>query len=61
MPLTALCKAAGRRDLRLSLAVLTCATLMLTALRLGLAASVLIFSLPAASGAYQIAASPPSS
>jgi len=45
----------------LSLAVLTCATLILTALRLGLAASLVIFSLPAASGAYQIAAGPPSS
>ena len=56
-----LCQAAGRRDLRLSLPVLTCAALALTALRPGLAASLVIFSLPAAFGAYQIAASPPSS
>jgi hypothetical protein len=45
----------------LSLATLTCATLILTALRPGLAASLVIFALPAASGADQIAASPPSS
>jgi hypothetical protein len=56
-----LCQAAGRRDLRLSLAVLTCATLILRALRPGLAASLVIFSLSAAFGAYQIAANPPSS
>jgi hypothetical protein len=40
----------------LSLAVLTCATLILAALRPGLAASLVIFSLPAAFGAYQVAA-----
>jgi MFS family permease len=38
------------------LAVLTCATLVLTALRPGLAASLVIFSLSAAFGVYQIAA-----
>jgi MFS family permease len=38
------------------LAVLTCVTLVLTALRPGLAASLVIFSLSAAFGAYQIAA-----
>ena len=38
------------------LAVLTCATLALTALRPGLAASLVIFSLSAAFGVYQIAA-----
>jgi MFS family permease len=38
------------------LAVLTCATLVLTALRPGLAASLVIFSLSAAFGIYQIAA-----
>ena len=51
-------QAAGRRDLRLSLAVLTCATRILRALRPGLAASLVIFSLPAAFWAYQIAANP---
>ena len=38
------------------LAVLTCATLVATALRPGLAASLVIFSLSAACGVYQIAA-----
>ena len=38
------------------LAVLTCGTLVLTALRPGLAVSLVIFSLSAACGAYQIAA-----
>jgi MFS family permease len=38
------------------LAVLTCGTLVLTALRPGLAASLVIFSLSAAFGVYQIAA-----
>ena len=38
------------------LAVLTCATLVLTALRPGFAASLVIFSLSAAFGVYQIAA-----
>ena len=38
------------------LAVLTCATLVLTALRPGLAASLVIFSLSAAFGVYQLAA-----
>ena len=38
------------------LAVLTCATLVLTALRPGLASSLVIFSLSAAFGVYQIAA-----
>jgi MFS family permease len=38
------------------LAVLTCGTLVLTALRPGLAASLVIFSVSAACGAYQIAA-----
>ena len=38
------------------LAVLTCATLVLTALRPGLVASLVIFSLSAAFGVYQIAA-----
>ena len=38
------------------LAVLTCATLLLTALRPGLAVSLVIFSLSAACGVYQIAA-----
>jgi MFS family permease len=38
------------------LAVLTCATLVLTALHPGLAASLVIFSLSAACGVYQIAA-----
>ena len=38
------------------LAVLTCATLVLTALRPGLAVSLVIFSLSAACGVYQIAA-----
>jgi predicted MFS family arabinose efflux permease len=38
------------------LAVLTCATLVLTALRPGLAVSLVIFSLSAAFGVYQIAA-----
>jgi MFS family permease len=38
------------------LAVLTCGTLVLTALRPGLAASLVIFSLSAACGVYQIAA-----
>ena len=45
-----LCQAAERRDLRLSLAVLTCATLILMALRPCLAASLVIFSLPADPG-----------
>jgi MFS family permease len=39
-----------------ALAVLTCATLVLTALRPGLAVSLVIFSLSAAFGIYQIAA-----
>ena len=56
-----LCRAAGRRDVRLPLAVLTCAARVLTVLRPGLAASLVIVSLSAASGACQIAASPPSS
>jgi MFS family permease len=38
------------------LAVMTCATLVLTALRPGLAASLVIFSLSAACGVYQLAA-----
>ncbi len=38
------------------LAVLTCGTLMLTALRPGLTASLVIFSLSAAAGVYQLAA-----
>lgn len=38
------------------LAVLTCGTLMLTALRPGLTASLVIFSLSAAGGVYQLAA-----
>jgi hypothetical protein len=38
------------------LAVLTCATLVLTILRPGLAASLVIFSLSAACGVYQLAA-----
>jgi hypothetical protein len=38
------------------LAVLTCATLILTAFHPGLAASLVIFSLSAAFGSYQIAA-----
>ncbi len=38
------------------LAVLTCATLVLTALRPGFAASLVIFSVSAACGVYQIAA-----
>ena len=38
------------------LAVLTCATLVLTALRPGLAVSLVIFSLSAACGVYQLAA-----
>jgi hypothetical protein len=38
------------------LAVLTCATLVLTAFRPGLAASLVIFSLSAIFGSYQIAA-----
>jgi hypothetical protein len=38
------------------LAVLTCATLLLTAFRPGLVASLVIFSLSAAFGSYQIAA-----
>ncbi len=37
--------------------MLTCAALILTALGPGLAASLVIFALPAASGAYQIAVS----
>ncbi len=45
-----------RIDLMGPLAVLTCATLVLTALRPGLAISLLIFSLSAAFGIYQIAA-----
>ena len=39
------------------LAVLTCVTLVLTALRPGLAVSLVIFSASAAFGAYQLAAS----
>ena len=38
------------------LAILTCATLVLTAFHPGLAASLVIFSLSAAFGSYQIAA-----
>jgi predicted MFS family arabinose efflux permease len=45
-----------RIDLMGPLAVLTCATLVLTALRPGLAISLVIFSLSAAFGIYQIAA-----
>jgi len=45
-----------RIDLMGPLAVLTCAALVLTALRPGLAASLVIFSLSAAFGVYQIAA-----
>ncbi len=45
-----------RIDLMGPLAVLTCATLVLTALRPGLAVSLLIFSLSAGFGIYQIAA-----
>jgi MFS family permease len=45
-----------RTDLMGPLAMLTCATLVLTALRPGLAASLVIFSLSAVFGAYQIAA-----
>ena len=56
-----LCQAAERPDLRLSLDELTCATLILRALRPGLAASLVTFSLSAAFGAYQIAANLPSS
>jgi predicted MFS family arabinose efflux permease len=45
-----------RIDLMGPLAVLTCAALVLTALRPGLAASLVIFSLSAAFGVYQLAA-----
>ncbi len=45
-----------RTDLMGPLAVLTCATLVLTALRPGLAVSLVIFSLSAAFGIYQAAA-----
>jgi len=45
-----------RIDLMGPLAVLTCAALVLTALRPGLAASLVIFSASAAFGVYQIAA-----
>ena len=45
-----------RIDLMGPLAVLTCAALVLTALRPGLAVSLVIFSLSAAFGVYQIAA-----
>jgi MFS family permease len=45
-----------RLNLMGPLAVLTCATLVLTALRPGLAVSLVIFSLSAAFGSYQIAA-----
>jgi predicted MFS family arabinose efflux permease len=45
-----------RIDLMGPLAVLTCATLVLTALRPGLAVSLLVFSLSAGFGIYQIAA-----
>ena len=45
-----------RLALMAPLAVLTCATLVATALRPGLAASLVIFSLSAACGVYQIAA-----
>jgi MFS family permease len=45
-----------RNDLMGPLAVLTCATLILTALRPGLGASLVIFSASAAFGVYQIAA-----
>jgi Major Facilitator Superfamily len=45
-----------RINLMAPLAVLTCGTLVLTALRPGLAASLVIFSLAAAFGVYQIAA-----
>jgi Major Facilitator Superfamily len=49
-------RARQRLSLMGPLAVLTCATLVLTALRPGLAASLVIFSLSAAFGVYQIAA-----
>jgi MFS family permease len=45
-----------RTDLMGPLAVLTCATLILTALHPGLAVSLVIFSVSAAFGVYQIAA-----
>ena len=45
-----------RLNLMGPLAVLTCATLVLTALHPGLAVSLVIFSLSAAFGVYQIAA-----
>ncbi len=45
-----------RIDLMGPFAVFTCATLVLTALRPGLAVSIVIFSLSAAFGVYQIAA-----
>ena len=45
-----------RIDLMGPLAVLTCATLVLTALRPGLAASLVIFSLSSVFGTYQLAA-----
>jgi hypothetical protein len=46
----------GRTDLMGPLAVPTCATLVLTALRPSLAASLVIISLSAVFGAYQLAA-----
>ena len=49
-------RARQRLSLMGPLAVLTCATLVLTALRPGLAASLVIFSLSATFGIYQIAA-----
>jgi predicted MFS family arabinose efflux permease len=49
-------RARQRLNMMGALAVLTCATLVLTALRPGLAVSLVIFSLSAAFGVYQIAA-----
>ena len=49
-------RARQRLNMMGALAVLTCATLVLTALRPGLAVSLVIFSLSAAFGIYQIAA-----
>ena len=49
-------RARRRLNMMGPLAVLTCATLVLTALRPGLAVSLVIFSLSAAFGVYQIAA-----
>jgi predicted MFS family arabinose efflux permease len=49
-------RARQRLNMMGPLAVLTCATLVLTALRPGLAVSLVIFSLSAAFGIYQIAA-----